>query len=72
MQSWWLGPAISRLEAFPLFLGATTLTAVTDNAAITYLGSQLSNISNEFKYAPPMPPLPVSGSRGAASGEGSL
>jgi len=50
-QRWWLEPLISGLQAFPLFLGTTVLTAFTDNAALTYLGSQLPNISLEFKHA---------------------
>jgi Na+/H+ antiporter NhaD/arsenite permease-like protein len=31
--------------------GSGLLTAFTDNAAITYLGSQLPNVSEAFKYA---------------------
>jgi hypothetical protein len=50
-QRWWLEPLISGLRAFPLFLGTTVLTAFTDNAALTYLGSQLPNISLDFKHA---------------------
>jgi Na+/H+ antiporter NhaD/arsenite permease-like protein len=34
-----------------VFLGATALTAVTDNAALTYLGSLVEGLSDEFKYA---------------------
>jgi hypothetical protein len=33
-----------------LFFGATALTAVTDNAALTYLGSLIVGISDEAKY----------------------
>lgn len=51
MQAWWLGPLIDSLDALPLFLGATTLTAVTDNAALTYLGAQIPDIAEELKYA---------------------
>jgi hypothetical protein len=50
-QKWWLEPLISRLSPLPLFLGATALTAFTDNAALTYLGAQLTGISEAFKYA---------------------
>lgn len=50
-QSWWLSSLLENLNAFPLFLSATTLTAVTDNAALTYLGSQVHNVSEIFKYA---------------------
>ena len=50
-QKWWLEPLISAMNPLPLFLGSTLLTAFTDNAAITYLGSQLPNVSEGFKYA---------------------
>lgn len=50
-QRWWLEPLISRLSPLPLFLGTTFLTAFTDNAALTYLGAQLPNVSETFKYA---------------------
>lgn len=33
-----------------LFFGATALTAITDNAALTYLGSLIEGISDEAKY----------------------
>lgn len=51
MQSWWLGPIIDSLDALPLFVGAAALTAVTDNAALTYLGAQIPDIAEELKYA---------------------
>ena len=50
-QRWWLEPLIANLDALPLFLGATALTAITDNAALTYLGAQASGIADTFKYA---------------------
>ncbi|MFO1270758.1 MAG: putative Na+/H+ antiporter [Rubrivivax sp.] len=50
MQSWWLQPIVSGLEPLALFLGSLGLTAVTDNAALTYLGSQIAGISDESKY----------------------
>lgn len=50
-QSWWLGPILNKLTALPLYLGSMTLTAFTDNAAITYLGSQVPNLSEASKYA---------------------
>jgi len=34
-----------------LFYGAAALTAITDNAALTYLGSLVEGVSDEFKYA---------------------
>ncbi len=51
LQSWWLKPLLESLTETPLFLGTTVLTAVTDNAAITYLASQLDNLSESMKYA---------------------
>ncbi|HXJ93949.1 MAG TPA: putative Na+/H+ antiporter [Terriglobia bacterium] len=51
LQSWWLAPLIRNLKALPLFLGTAGLTAFTDNAALTFLGAQIPNVSEEFKYA---------------------
>lgn len=34
-----------------VFFGAAILTAFTDNAALTYLGSLVAGLSDEFKYA---------------------
>ena len=50
-QKWWLEPLIANMKPLPLFGGTALLTAFTDNAAITYLGAQLPNISDAFKYA---------------------
>lgn len=50
MQQWWLQPIISGLSPLALFFGATALTAITDNAALTYLGSLITGISEEAKY----------------------
>ncbi len=50
MQQWWLQPIVSGLEPIALFLGALGLTAITDNAALTYLGSLIQGISDESKY----------------------
>jgi len=50
MQQWWLEPVVSSLQPLALFFGALGLTAITDNAALTYLGSLISNISDESKY----------------------
>ena len=51
LQRWWLQPLLSKLDALPLFAGTAALTAVTDNAALTYLGSQVEGISDAFKHA---------------------
>lgn len=50
MQQWWLQPVISGLEPLELFFGAVALTAITDNAALTYLGSLIIGMSDEAKY----------------------
>lgn len=50
MQAWWLQPIVSSLEPIALFFGSLALTAITDNAALTYLGSLIEGISDESKY----------------------
>jgi Putative Na+/H+ antiporter len=50
-QQWWLEEVLSRLDESTLFFGAAALTAITDNAALTYLGSLVDGVSEEFKYA---------------------
>lgn len=50
MQQWWLQPIVSGMSPKVLFFGATALTALTDNAALTYLGSLIEGISDEAKY----------------------
>jgi hypothetical protein len=51
LQSWWLKPLIAGMDGATLFFGATGLSALTDNAALTYLGSLVEGISDELKYA---------------------
>jgi hypothetical protein len=51
LQAYWLKPLIESLGGNALFFGATGLTAITDNAALTYLGSLVEGISDELKYA---------------------
>ncbi|RJG07970.1 hypothetical protein D3870_09910 [Noviherbaspirillum cavernae] len=50
MQQWWLQPIVSSLEPTALFFGALGLTAITDNAALTYLGSLIEGMTDEAKY----------------------
>lgn len=50
-QSWWLSPLLSSLQEFFLFVGSAFLTSFTDNAALTYLGSKVENLSEALKYA---------------------
>jgi len=51
LQAYWLKPLIQSLNGNALFFGATGLTAITDNAALTYLGSLVEGMSDELKYA---------------------
>lgn len=51
LQQWWLQPIVSGMSPGTLFFGAAALTAVTDNAALTYLGSLISGISEQAKYS---------------------
>jgi hypothetical protein len=50
-QQWWLQPLLMGMDATTVFFGATALTALTDNAALTYLGSLVPGLSEEFKVA---------------------
>jgi len=50
-QRWWLQDVLSRLDETTLFYGATALTAITDNAALTYLGSLVEGVSDDYKYS---------------------
>lgn len=51
LQGWWIEPVLSRLGEFPLFAGATVLTAFNDNAAITYLATLVPDFTDGLKYA---------------------
>jgi hypothetical protein len=51
LQGWWLGPIITSLSEWPLFIGATILTSFNDNAAITFLASQVDGLGPQLKYA---------------------
>lgn len=51
LQQWWLEPLIQSLNGGALYYGATALTAITDNAALTLLGSSVPNLTDELKYA---------------------
>ncbi|MBA5686363.1 putative Na+/H+ antiporter [Rugamonas apoptosis] len=50
MQQWWLQPIVSGLPPVALFFSALGLTAITDNAALTYLGSLIQGISAQSQY----------------------
>jgi hypothetical protein len=51
LQQWWLQPVISGLSPSTLLLGSAGLTAVVDNAALTYLGSLITAMTDEAKYS---------------------
>jgi len=51
MQQWWLEPLLLSMNETTVYFGATALTAITDNAALTYLASTVEGLSPEFKYA---------------------
>lgn len=50
MQSWWLQVILTKLPDLALYFGATALTGITDNAALTYLGSLVEGLSDSAKY----------------------
>jgi len=50
-QRWWLQPLLAGMDSSVLFFGSILLTAITDNAALTYLGSLVEGISDAAKYA---------------------
>lgn len=50
LQKWWLQDFLGGLEPTVLFWGATALTAVTDNAALTYLGSLVEGSTPSWQY----------------------
>lgn len=51
LQQWWLEPLLLSLSPEAVYYGAAALTAITDNAALTYLGSLVPGLSDDFKYA---------------------
>ncbi|EAV46780.1 hypothetical protein MB2181_01865 [Methylophilales bacterium HTCC2181] len=51
VQQWWLEPILMSMNSDAVYFGATALTAITDNAALTYLGSLVEGLSDEFKIS---------------------
>jgi hypothetical protein len=51
LQKWWLQPVLQSMTPVVAFYGTVGLTALTDNAAITYLGSLVDGTSLEFIIA---------------------
>jgi len=50
-QRWWLQDVLAGMDSTTLFFGAAALTAIFDNAALTYLGSLVQGVGEAFKYA---------------------
>lgn len=50
LQQWWLQDLLGNMSPVTLFVGATVLTAVTDNAALTYLGSLVEGTNELWRY----------------------
>jgi len=51
LQQWWIAPVLGNLGEVPLMLGAMALTALNDNAAITYLCTLVPTFTTGMKYA---------------------
>ena len=51
VQQWWLQPVLVSMSDNAVYFGATILTAFTDNAALTYLGSLVEGLSDPFKIS---------------------
>jgi hypothetical protein len=51
LQRWWLTPLLQGMSASFVYYGATLLTALTDNAALTYLGSLVEGLTPAFRQA---------------------
>ncbi len=51
LQQWWLQQTLLGVEPTLLFFLATGMTAITDNAALTYLASLVQGVTPEFQYA---------------------
>lgn len=51
LQEWWLSPLLANLNASALYYGTAALTTITDNAALTYLGSLVDQLAPASKYS---------------------
>ena len=50
LQKWWLQDLLGGLPPTVLYWGSAALTAFTDNAALTYLGSLVEGTSETWRY----------------------
>jgi len=51
LPQWWIAPVLGGLSELPLMFSAMGLTAVNDNAAITFLSTLVPNMTDSMKYA---------------------
>lgn len=51
LQQWWIAPVLGRLDELRLMFGALGLTAVNDNAAITFLATLVPGMTESMKFA---------------------
>jgi Putative Na+/H+ antiporter len=51
LQGWWIAPVLASLGEKSLFFGALLLTALNDNALITYLATLVPSLSEPLRYA---------------------
>ena len=51
LQGWWIAPVLGSLDALPLAVASTVLTAFNDNAAITYLSTLVPGLTDTMKHA---------------------
>lgn len=50
LQKWWLQDLLGGLSPTVLYWGSAALTAITDNAALTYLGSLVEGTNDAWRY----------------------
>ena len=51
VQAWWIAPVLNSLSEVPLMLGATVLTAFTDNVQVAYLSTLVPGFAGSLRYA---------------------
>lgn len=51
LQSWWISAFLKTTHFLTVFISTIGLSAITDNVAITYLASQIENLTPQIKYA---------------------
>lgn len=51
LQEWWIRPLLTGIAEIELFTVALALTAITDNALLTYLGTLVPEFTDSQKYS---------------------